>query len=347
MVKRRVVTRDGYGRIGVREEPVPALGEGSVLVEVKASLISPGTELGGVVELRKNPEPSREAAAFGYGNAGVILETGDAVTGLEKGMRVACIGAGYAQHASHAVVPQNLAVPIPDGLSFEEAAFAHLAATALQAVRRSQVALGHTVAVFGLGIVGQVASQLARASGARVIGIDRLPLRLDIARKNGIDLAVDFSAADPVEAAGDFTGGYGIDIAIVAFGGDANIAIRQAVSMMKTAPDTHKMGTITIVGGARFEGQFPTPFGNIDIRSSSRCGPGYHDEAWERGADYPPVFVEWTSRRNLEVVTSFAAEGRLNVKSLITHRVALEEAPDACEELIDHPDRALGVIILP
>ena len=347
MPTRRVVTRDGSGRIEVREEPLGPLGEGTVLVEVKASLVSPGTELGGIKRMREKPDPSRAPEAFGYGNAGIVLEAGRRVRGLAKGMRVACMGAGYAQHATHAVVPQNLAVRMPDGLSFEEAAFAHLAATALQAVRRAEVQFGHTAAVFGLGIVGLVACQIARGSGARVIAVDSLPPRLDLARGTGADLAVNFRETDPVAEAGKFTRGRGVDVVIIAFGGDADKAVEQALSMMKTSPDGHKMGVISIVGGAKFTAQFPVPFGNVDVRASSRTGPGYHDEAWEKGRDYPPVFVEWDTRRNIELILDYIAAGRLDVESLITHRVPLEAAPAACEDLIENPDRALGVILLP
>ncbi|MFO7898301.1 MAG: zinc-binding alcohol dehydrogenase [Planctomycetota bacterium] len=241
----------------------------------------------------------------------------------------------------------NLTVPMPEGQSFDAASFAHLAATALWAVRRTEVVFGHNVAVFGLGLVGQMAAQLARLSGAHVMAIDRLAMRVEVAAACGADLAVDASTDDPVERAEAFSRGGGMDAAILAFGGDATAAIDQAVRMLKTAPDGHKNGCITIVGGARFEASFPTRFGNVDIRPSSRPGPGYHDEAWERGADYPPVFVEWTTKRNIEQCLRAEAEGRLDVESLITHRFPLDEGPEACNLLVDHPDRAFGVILHP
>ena len=90
MPKRRVVTRDGSGRIEVREQAVPPLGEGTVLVEVKASLVSPGTELGGIKRLREKPDPTRAAEPFGYGNAGIVLEAGQGVRGLSPGCRCRC-----------------------------------------------------------------------------------------------------------------------------------------------------------------------------------------------------------------------------------------------------------------
>jgi len=341
------VILDGAGRIAVREEPIPELKPGAVLVEVKSCLVSPGTELGGVAARRKNPDASRPPRPFGYGNAGAVLEVGEGCEEFKPGDRVACMGGGYALHASHALVPRNLTVPVPGELSFDEAAFAHLAATALWSVRRAEVEFGANVAVFGLGLVGQMAAQMARASGGHVMAVDRLPLRLEIARKCGADLAFDFASGDIEKAAAGFTRGHGTDAAIIAFGGDATAAMDSARRIMKTAPDGHAYGCIVIVGGARFEAQFPVNFGNIDVRASSRPGPGYHDEAWEFGRDYPPVFVQWTTRRNMEECLLFAERGRLDYEALITHRVPLDEAPAACEELIAHPDRALGVILNP
>jgi threonine dehydrogenase-like Zn-dependent dehydrogenase len=343
---RRVLTQDGAGRFAVAEEPVPGVRPGTVLVEVESCLISPGTELGGVAARREHPDPERGARPFGYGNAGVVLEVGEGVVGIETGDRLACMGGGYALHASHALVPVNLTSPVPEDQTADEASFAHLAATALWAVRRTQIEFGQNIAVFGLGIVGQIAAQLSRLSGAHVTAIDRLPPRIELARKCGADLTIQ-ADENAVEQADTFTRGHGMDAAILAFGGDATTALDQAVRMLKTAPDGHKNGCITIVGGAHFEASFPTRFGNIDIRPSSRPGPGYHDEAWEHGRDYPPVFVPWTTRRNIEECLRAAAEGRLDLASLITHRFPLDEGPTACDLLVEHPEQAVGVILNP
>ena len=115
---------------------------------------------------------------------------------------------------------------------------------------------------------------------------------------------------------------------------------------MKTTPDTHKMGRIVIVGGATISHEFAVGLGNLDIRSSSRTGPGYHDKNWEHGRNYSPVFVEWTTQRNLEEILRWIREKKLDVKLLITDEVSLVQAPEACEKLIQHPDQALGVILL-
>jgi threonine dehydrogenase-like Zn-dependent dehydrogenase len=190
-------------------------------------------------------------------------------------------------------------------------------------------------------------TQIARISGAHVMGLDRFPLRLETAKGTGSDIVVNAQSEDPVELAKEFTRGYGMDAAFICFGGDANEAFRQIVQMMKKSPDTHIMGRTVIVGGASISHGFGASLGNMDIRSSARPGPGYHDEEYERGADYPPVFVQWTTRRNLEETLRFAVEGKLKIKPLISHEFSLDEAPEACEKIIQTPQETLGVVLKP
>jgi threonine dehydrogenase-like Zn-dependent dehydrogenase len=343
---RRVVMLDGAGRITVEEEPCPALLPGRVLVEVRACCVSPGTELGGVPARRESPNPDLPKRAFGYSNAGVVIGRGDGCEDIPLGTPVACLGGGYALHATHALVPRNLAVPIPGGVSFEAAATNHLAATAIHAIRRGEFTLGEHIAVLGLGIVGQFSAQLATLAGAHVLAVDRLPLRLR-ALSGLVERTVDASTEDVVAAARELDRGHGFDGGIIAFGGDGTPALRTLAQILKRSPDTHTMGRVVIVGGARIDQVFAAALGNVDVRSSARPGPGYHDKEWEHGRDYPPVFVEWTTRRNVEECLRFMALGKLHPEALITHRVPLTEAPAICDTLIDRPGEALGVILQP
>ena len=93
-MKRKVAAIDGNGRGLCIEEDIPDLGAGQVLVEVRASLISPGTELGRVKAMRAEPEPARKPRPFGYTNAGIVAEVGVGVTQFRRGERVACMGDG-------------------------------------------------------------------------------------------------------------------------------------------------------------------------------------------------------------------------------------------------------------
>lgn len=347
-MKRRFAVIKGDGAIAVHEGDVRPPGANEALVEVRASLISSGTEMGGVKNRRLRPNPAAPVSEFGYQNAGVVIELGPGCDGLKAGQRVACMGIkGAAPHGTHGWTPKNLCFPIPDAMSFEEAAFNHLAATSLHAVRRAKLQIGEYAAVVGLGVVGQIAAQLATLSGCRVIGIDKLPLRLDIAKKNGADLVVNPDAGDPVQTVRDFTQGNGLDAAIMAFGGDGSAAFQMVLKMMMKSPDTHQMGRVVVVGGCEIKASYAAAAGNIDLRSAARTGPGFLDPDWEHGKDYAPVFVRWNTRRNVQLCLDLIAGGRLNVKSLITHRFPLSRAAEACEELIARPDRSIGVILLP
>jgi len=345
--RRRVAAIDGSGRFVLIEEEAPRPGRGEVLVENRVTLISPGTELGGVPAMRANPKPGAAPREFGYSSAGVVLEAGEGCEDMPAGLEVACMGGGYALHSDYVVVPRNLTVPKPAGLSFEEAAFAHLAATSLHAVRRADVRIGESFLVAGLGIVGQIAVQFGAIAGGHVAAMDHLEMRRKRALEGGAELAL-APSEDAVAKVRQFTRGYGLDCALIAFGGDATGAIEQISSMMKVAPDSHRMGRLAIVGGASFQAKgWPVAVGNMDIRPSSRPGPGYHDEAWEHGRDYPPVFVDWTTRRNMEESLRFAAAGRLKLEMLITHRLPLADFAEGAEALLTTPGEALGVVLEP
>ena len=344
---RQVLAIDGRGQFLVMEQPVPEVKPGQIRIRVRASLVSPGTELGGVPKLRENPNPDAAPRPFGYANAGDVVAVGEGVTRFKVGDRVACMGGGYALHATDAVVPQNLSVHLPEGVSYADGSFAHLAATALHAVRRAEPEIREHFLVVGLGIVGQLSAQFARLGGTHVMAWDRLPMRLEIARATGCDRPVNTAEEDGVEAAKEFTRGHGMDAAILAFGGEGTEAFKQVVRTMKVAPDTHLMGRVVIVGGATITHTFAAGLGNLDVRSAARTGPGYHDEAWEHGADYPSVYFSWNTQRNLEECIRFMDEGRIQVRPIVTHQVSLADAPKACDELVTNPGKTLGVVIEP
>ena len=334
------------GQLGTVEQEIPELLDGQVLVEVYASLISPGTEMAAARQRREKPlAPDTKPMTFGYSNAGVILKTKGDVKGLKEGMRVACMGAGAAEHTDYAVVPVNLVVPIPDTVTFEQATYLSLAATSLQAVRRTDVKLGEYGAVLGQGIVGNLAAQLYRLNGARVIAWESLALRTEIAAKCGIGACVDFLKVDPVEPTKAFAAPYRLDFALFAFGGNAETAFMNIKKCMKVSADGHAMGNITLVGGCRVPVDGGAASGNLNILVSSRTGAGYHDHDWEYGKDYPPAFVQFTTQRNARELIALIAEKRLLVDPMTTHRIPLDHISEAGDLLIHHPDQALGVIL--
>ncbi len=345
--KRKVAAVCGDGHVRLVEQDVPPLVPGAVLVEVHASLVSPGTELGGWRALRArrdDPDTDAEPRPFGYANAGVVLEAGEGVEELKPGDRAACMGGGYALHTDYAVVPHNLCVPLPDGVTFAQGSYGHLAATAVNALRRGEPQFGESVCVIGLGLVGQLAAQLYRLAGNFVIGWEGIPFRRELAHRCGIDATVAVGDEDVVEVTRRFTRGYGLDAAVIAYGGDADETVEKLEQSMKCSPDGHPMGRIVVVGTPRFA--YTSTLTNIDLRRASRTGPGYHDEPWEFGPDYPPVFMRWTTRTNLALCMRLIAEGRLDVDALTTHTIPLAQADEGISKAIEDPDAMLGAVFV-
>lgn len=344
---RKVAALLENGHATVLHQPVPEVGEGELLVRVHASLLSPGTELSQARQSRREKVGSEKVVrTFGYQNAGVVEAIGPGVERFKAGDRVACMGPG-ALHTDNAVVPQNLAVPLPENVSFEEGAYCHLAATALMAVRRGKVSLGENLLVVGAGLIGHLSAQLGELSGSRVMLWDTLPARLEIAQKSGRVRTVCIGAAEPIVAAEQFTRGRGFDVAIVAIGGEGSGVLRQVHDVMQVTPDGHREGRVVMVGGLVTTTQWAAGLGNLDVLSSARTGPGYHDEQWERGKrEYPYPWVRWSTRDNLELVIQLIAEGKLQVKPLTTHRLKLEEVDRAVSAHIEEPNGVLGTILL-
>ena len=354
--KRTVLTLQGDGKFRRMESEMPPVGPGDVLVRTKASLVSPGSELKGPVsrgsrsaggwsglrEMQLHPEEGLEPKPFGYANAGVVAAVGGEVKGLKVGNSVAAIGAGYALHANFAVVPQNLVVPLPKKARFEQGAYGMLLATAMQAVRRGEAEMGEYVAVAGLGIVGILSARLFQLAGCYVIGWDRLAPRLKLARELGIDDTALVPQEDAIEKTLQFTRGRGLDTGVLALGGDATKPAYALERCMKVSGDGHPMGTLVIVGGAEFP--FTRSLTNLDVRRSSRTGPGYHDKAWEKGRDYDPVFVRWDTRSNLELCLRLVAEGKIAVEKLTTHRVPFERVEEETKRITKDPDSILGML---
>ncbi|MBR2873843.1 MAG: zinc-binding dehydrogenase [Lentisphaeria bacterium] len=250
-MKRTVAVVTTKGEVIARREDVRELKDNEVLIDVECSLISPGTEMN--LPRMRRETPGGKDVVFGYANAGTIIATKGDVKNLKKGMRVAAMGGGFAVHGSVACVPVNLVMPIPDSVTFEQAAYACLGVTAMQGVRRADVSLGSYGMVLGLGLVGNLACQLFQAAGARVIGWEGLSQRIKIAKKCGIANTVNFKRADAVEATKAFCAPYGADFAMLAFGGNATAPLQSAMNCMKVSADGHAMGNIVLIGGAKLK----------------------------------------------------------------------------------------------
>jgi threonine dehydrogenase-like Zn-dependent dehydrogenase len=343
-MKRMAVVITGNGKVTTRTEELAKLKNNEVLIKVNASLISPGTEMMCVKNRREKFDPEAKDVNFGYANAGKILEIKGDAKDLKAGMRVAAMGGG-ANHANYANVPVNMVVPIPDNVSYAQAAYACLGATSLHAVRRADIKLGEYGMILGQGIIGNLAAQLSRINGARVIGWEAFQNRIAITKECGIKDIVNFTETDPVTLSKEFAAPHGMDFAIMAFGGPATEAFNSVKECMKVSQDGHIMGNVVLVGGCLVEIGGGAHTGNLNIKIASRTGPGYHDPEYEYGKDYPAAFVQFTTQRNLREIISLISEKRLLVDPMTTHTMPLEKIGEAADLLINSPDKALGIIL--
>lgn len=351
--------------------PAPVVRAGGVLVRTAYSVISIGTErtklefgrkslLG---KARERPDQVRQvldvvrregvASAYrkvrhrltaftplGYSAAGVVVGVGEGVTEFQVGDRVACAGAGYANHAELNWVPRNLVVPVPAEVELESAAFATLGAIALQGVRQAGAGLGESVAVIGLGLLGQITVQLLRAAGVQPIGIDVDPARVALAASQGA-LGVERSdaVAERVRVA---TGGIGVDAVIITAATSSEDPIRLACEIAR------QQGRVVVVGEVPIHvPRSPAYEKELDVRLSRSYGPGRYDPAYEeRGQDYPVGYVRWTEGRNLGEVVRLLGTGALDLRPLITHRFDFADAVAAYDALTGPEGRkALGVVL--
>jgi predicted dehydrogenase len=273
---------------------------------------------------------------LGYCNVGTVVEVGPGVTGFSVGDRVVSNG----PHAELVSVPVNLCARVPDAVADDEAAFTVLGAVALQGIRLAQPTLGESVAVIGLGLVGLLAVQLLRAQGCRVLGLDPDAARVALARRFGAE-AVDLTAGtDPVAAAQAFSRGLGMDAVIIAAATQSPEPIHQAARMCR------KRGRIVLVGVSGLE-LSRADFYEKELTFQVSCsyGPGRYDPAYEeKGQDYPVGFVRWTAQRNFEAVLDMLADGRLDVRPLISHRFPIADAEKAYAVVLGS-EPSLGVLL--
>lgn len=340
------------GRLRLIDAPAPRPGPGSALVATSVSLISAGTERQ-IVELGRStiagkalarPDLVRQVLRkvrsegllatarkvrakletpipLGYSLAGRVVEAGPG-SGVAVGDRVACAGAGVANHADYNVVPKHLMARIPDAVDDVAASFTTVGAIALQGVRVASPTIGERVVVIGLGLIGLLTVQLLRANGCRVLGFDPDPERVRLALELGADIAV---AASLGQACAAFTAGAGADAVIVAASTRSNEPLRQAaeISRMK--------GRVVVVGLVGMQLDRDAFYRReLDLRLSMSYGPGRGDAAYEQsGHDYPLPFVRWTEQRNMAAFLELVASGSVTPARLVTHRFAIGEAQDA------------------
>ena len=344
------------GGTTITEAPAPKVSYEHVLIHTTCSLISAGTErmLVGfgkasyLDKARQQPDKVKmvlekvatdglmttieavqsklaQPLPLGYCNVGVVAEVGAGVYGFQVGDRVVSNG----PHADVVKVPKNLCARIPDEVEDESAVFVVVASIGLQGTRLAQPTLGEAFVVTGAGLIGLLTVQILRAQGCRVLAIDFDEYKLALARQFGAQTCNPGAGEDPVAAGMAFSRGQGVDGVIITASNPSSEPVMQAARMSR------KRGRIVLVGVTGLELNRADFYEKeLSFQVSCSYGPGRYDPSYEeKGQDYPLGFVRWTEQRNFEAVLDMLASGQLNVKPLITHRFAFEDAPKAYEAL--------------
>lgn len=348
--------------------PAPQVSAGSVLIDTTVSLISAGTErmlvdfgkASLVDKALKQPEKVKmvvekvhsdglmttvdavrsklsQPLPLGYCNVGVVAAVGKGVDHFMPGDRVVSNG----PHADVVKVAKNLCAKIPANVSNEEAAFTVVASIGLQGIRLVQPTLGESTVVVGVGLIGLLTVQLLRAHGCRVLAVDFDNSKLELARKMGAEVCNPGLGEDPVAAGMAFSRGVGVDAVIITASTKSSEPVSQAARMCR------KRGRIVLVGVTGLElnrSEFYEK--ELTFQVSCSYGPGRYDSNYEeKGQDYPVGFVRWTEQRNFEAVLDMMSSGQLDVKPMISHRVAFEEAEKAYDILTTEKS-SLGILLM-
>lgn len=354
-VVRRVIDRKG--RVRVVEVPEPLADANQILVRTHYSLISSGTEMS---TLGKTPlELARQTLAdpwmrhvvkqtvsatgigqttgriwnemirpreIGYSGCGRVLEVGDGAEGLQVGAKVAFAAAGHAE----LVAPHlNHVVAVQESIDCRHAAFVTMGGIAVHALRRGDIQFGETVAVYGLGLLGQICARVAKAAGCVVIGIDVNDRRTELAARGGADLVLNPGRSDVQRSIMDFTAKHGADATVICASSKSSGVINSSMEI------TRKQGRVVIVGYVKLD-IHPKNFllQEIDLRYSRAYGPGSYHSPYEKGrVDYPFGYVRWTEKRNLEEFVRLIATKAIDLEPLIGGSYPVERAQDAFEAI--------------
>ena len=343
------------GKLVVEDVPPPMCEENGLLVSNSFSIISTGTEKTTVNTAKKSligkararPDLVRKTLnvvkeqgvstaisrvrsqldqlkPLGYSSAGQVIQVGKNCSDYSVGDWVACGGGGYANHAEYVYVPKNLCAKIPSGVEVKEAAFATLGAIAIQGIRQSEIVLGESVAVIGLGLIGQLTVQLLKSAGCKVVGVDYDEGRLAVADDSGCDYVTSPDNAYE-EVFRRFRSG--IDAVIVTASTKSNDPIDLAGKILRDR------GRVVIVGDVGMQVDRSIFYEKeLDIRLSRSYGPGRYDVNYEeKGQDYPIGYIRWPEQRNMEAFLSLLEEGKIQTKHLTTHEFNIEDALAAYE----------------
>ena len=319
---KRVIKPEGACNIEIEDVPLPEIRESEVLIRTNRTLISRGSE----IWRRYVREEAIDPKIMGYSLAGTIVQVGSQVDDFSMGERVAAL-APHAEYVAVEVVHARnkpSVVSLPDSVSDEAATFWPLATSSVMWMQETNASPDNTMVMLGQGLVGSGCMQVAKQLlNCRVIAVDALQLRCDLAKKLGADAVVNAHQTDPVEAVKDLTDGQGADIVVEAVGGRAGAqAFLQAQDMVRRG------GLLQVLGLYEDE---PLPLDSSKIQGKRLVG-GYLDrEDRPKGSDK---------------AIQLLMEGKIQTEAMITHHFGFEDAAEAFDLLYTRLDETMAVMLV-
>ena len=300
-----------------------------ILIETSASVVSTGTELSIWTGLESwAPLPYTP----GYGSVGTVLEIGDAVEDIQ-------VGDFIFTHGPHQKIAlaKNYALKIPEGLDAKVAVFTRMGGVAITSVMTSDTKIGDTVAVCGLGLVGNLAAQMFKLAGCNVIGIDVSPSKMESAKQCGIETVLD-GKSNVSGQLKELTNGRGVHAFVDATGVPA--VIDSAIDVIAPGGECILLGTPR----GEYSADIVPLLRAIHIANTNIQFKGAHEWKFPRYRSQTKD-SQISIEQNNEKLLRFFAEGKLVIKPLLSHVVSPEEAPEAYEGLKNRDENYFGVVI--
>lgn len=330
------------------DEPTPPLRAGQVRVRTSFSGISAGTELtayrGSNPYLDKLWDPDLRlfvggagglgypVAGLGYSEVGRLVEAAPDVADDPALPPIGSLVWGIWGHRGEAVLPAAKlhGCAVPAGLDPIAATFARVGAVALNAVLAADVHLGETVAVFGQGVLGLLATRLVRLSGGTVVAVDAVPARLEKALEYGADIVLDARDDTVGRQIRKLTDGRGADVAIEISG--SYRALHEAIRAVGAD------GRVVAAGFYQGEG------------AGLRLGDEFHHNrvrliCSQIGGVPPSAAGRWDQIRLNQTFLRLASDDRVDPVGLVSHVVPVSEAAAAFHMLDRDPHTALQVVL--
>ncbi|MBP0460346.1 zinc-dependent alcohol dehydrogenase [Streptomyces montanisoli] len=344
----RVVQFTGPRQVEVAEHASAPLPAGHLRVRTRYSGVSAGTEL--TAYRGTNPYLTRTwdaearmfregaagmeypVAGWGYSEVGEVTEVSPELAGTPGLPAVGDLAWGIWGHRSEGIVPAERMIghTLPAGLAPLAGTFARVGAIAHNAVLASDIHVGEDVAIFGQGVIGLLATRLAQLNGARVTAVDALDGRLATARAYGASTTLNARTDAVAEAIRAATDGRGADVAIEISG---------------VYPALHEALRCVTVGGRVVASGFYQGDG-----AGLRLGDEFHHNRVQLvcsqiGGVPPQLSGRWSVERLQRTFLALAAQGLVDVESLVTHVVPVAQAADAYTLLDERPADALQLVL--